>query len=202
MAIRAVVFDIGGVLEITPKTGWDKRWERELGLAPGGLDERLMDIWRGGSLGPLTEAEVEAGVAAALGLDERRLAAFMGDLWDEYLGTLNVELRDYFASLRPRYITGILSNSFAGARRREQERYGFGDICDQIIYSHEEGMRKPEPRFYLLACERLGVAPGEMVFLDDVPQAVEAARALGIGGVLFRDNAQAIGEIEALLAAG
>jgi epoxide hydrolase-like predicted phosphatase len=201
MAIRAVVFDIGGVLEITPRTGWDRKWGADLHLAPGEIDNRLRDAWRGGSLGTISEAEVEVRVAAELGLDSDQLAAFMGDLWDEYLGTLNTELAAYFRGLRPRYKTGILSNSFVGAREREHARYGFGDICDCIVYSHEEGMRKPERAFYELVCARLGVPPQETIFLDDVAEAVAAARALGIHGIQFHNNAQAIPAIEACLAA-
>ncbi|HJT56276.1 MAG TPA: hypothetical protein VJ761_07275 [Ktedonobacteraceae bacterium] len=41
MPIRAVVFDIGGVLEITPPTGWAQKWEAYLHLQAGELDERL-----------------------------------------------------------------------------------------------------------------------------------------------------------------
>ena len=44
----------------------------------------------------------------------------MADLWREYLGTANTELIEYARRLRPRYRTGILSNSFVGAREREQ----------------------------------------------------------------------------------
>jgi len=49
MIIRAVVFDIGGVLEIIPPTGWVEKWEARLHLNPGELDERLMDVWRAGT---------------------------------------------------------------------------------------------------------------------------------------------------------
>ena len=59
MTIRVVVFDVGGVLEITPLTGWVERWEAQLRLQPGELDQRLTDVWRDGSLGNITEAEVE-----------------------------------------------------------------------------------------------------------------------------------------------
>ena len=202
MAIRAVVFDIGGVLEITPRTGWAERWEALLDLPPGELRERLIEVWRAGTIGHITEEEVERSTAAALGFDQAQLAAFMGDIWTEYLGTLNAELANYFAGLRPRYRTGILSNSFVGAREREQVAYGFGDLCDLIIYSHEVGMAKPDRRIYALTCERLSVRPEELIFLDDAVACVAAAREHGIHGILYRDNAQAIAAIEAQLAAG
>ena len=199
MAIRAVVFDIGGVLEITPPTGWNTKWEERLHLEPGELPERLHSIWKGGSVGTVSEEEVERKTGEILGLGRAQVDAFMNDLWGEYLGTLNVELASYFASLRLRYKTGIISNSFVGAREKEQERYGLTDMCDLIIYSHEVGIQKPDRFIYELACEGLGVDPSEMVFLDDVEVCVAAARELGIHAILFQYNAQAIADIEACL---
>jgi len=199
MSIRAVVFDIGGVLDITPRTGWEQKWEERLTLQPGELDERLMQVWKDGSSGKITEQQVEQRIGEILGLDRAQVEAFMADLWAEYLGELNAELAAYFAGLRPRYRTAIISNSFAGARDKEQELYGFGDICDLIVYSHEEGVAKPNPRIYELACERLGVQPEEMVFLDDSAVCVAAARELGIHAIVFSDTAQAIADVQAYL---
>lgn len=201
MPIHAVVFDIGGVLEINPRTGWEEAWEKRLHLKPGEFDARLMDVWRAGGLGTISEAEVERRVGEQFGLDQAQLDALMADLWEEYLGTLNVELAVYFASLRPRYQTAILSNSFVGAREREQERYHFAEMCDLIIYSHEEGIAKPERRIFELTCERLGVQPAEVIFLDDVAGHVGAARELGIHAILFKETAQAIADIQACLQA-
>ena len=201
MAIRAVVFDIGGVLEFTPRTGWVEKWEIQLNLKPGELDERLMDVWRDGSTGIISEEEVEKIVGEIMEMDQGQVEALMTDLWEEYLGELNVELAAYFASLRPRYQTAILSNSFAGARGKEQERYHFAEMCDLIIYSHEEGISKPERRIYELTCERLGVQPAEMIFLDDHQRPVVGARELGIHAILFQNTAQAIADIQAMLRA-
>jgi epoxide hydrolase-like predicted phosphatase len=196
MAIRAIVFDIGGVLEIAPSMGVTEKWETALGLSPGELDKRLYEVWRGGSIGTITEAEVYQRIGEIMGISDDQVNGLMADVWVEYLGTLNIELADYFRSLRPRFKTAILSNSFVGAREREHAAYQFGDICDLIIYSHEVGMSKPDPRIYALTCERLGVLPEETIFLDDVPKAIDAAQAAGIHGIVFSDNAQAIADIE------
>jgi epoxide hydrolase-like predicted phosphatase len=196
LAVRAVVFDIGGVLELTPDLGVRERWEQRLGLQPGELEARARGVWEAGAVGAISEREVHRRVGDLLGLDEPRVDAFMRDLWTEYLGTLNVELADYCRSLRPRYRTAIISNSFVGARSREQERYHFDEITDLIVYSHEVGMSKPDPRIYRLACARLGVRPAETVFVDDNELMVDGARAVGIQAVLFEDNAQAIAAIE------
>jgi epoxide hydrolase-like predicted phosphatase len=200
MSIQAVVFDIGGVLEITPDLGVAGAWESRLGLAAGELNQRMADAWVGGSIGTISEADVQRAVREQLGLDERQLAEFMADLWREYLGTANTELIGYARGLRPRYRTGILSNSFVGAREREQDAYGFEDLVDEIIYSHECGLSKPDPRIYALACARLKVEPAQVVFLDDYEPCVEGARQAGIHAILYTGSARAIRDIEDLLA--
>jgi epoxide hydrolase-like predicted phosphatase len=200
MRIQAVVFDIGGVLELTPDLGVTGTWESRLGLASGELDERMSDIWRGGSIGTISEQEVHQALAERLGFDEEQLADFMGDIWREYLGTANTELIDYAGRLRPRYRTGIVSNSFVGAGEREQAAYGFEDLVDEIVYSQECGMSKPDPRIYALACERLQADPAQVAFLDDSELCVAGARQAGIQAVLYQDSAQAIRDIGHLLA--
>ena len=199
MGFRAVVFDIGGVLEFTPPLGTAGKWEDRLGLPPGGLAVRLGSLFAAGSVGTVTEAEIHRRVGELLAVDEPAVDAFMAGLWAEYLGSLNTELAAYFAGLRPVYRTGIISNSFVGAREREEERYGFGRMTDVIVYSHEAGISKPDPRIYHLACDQLGVRPKEMIFLDDVAANVAAARDLGAHGILFTSTAQAIADIEASL---
>lgn len=200
VAVRAVVFDIGGVLEITPCVGFDRQWEARLGLPSGEIGERMGDVWADGGLGAITLEDVHQAVRYRLGLDEPQLVEFMTDLWREYLGTANTELIEYTRQLRPRYRTGIVSNSFVGAREREQAAYGFEELVDEIVYSHEAGLSKPDPRIYALICERLDVLHREMVFVDDVELCVAGAREVGINAVLYRNNVQAIAEIEKLLA--
>jgi len=199
MSIQAVVFDIGGVLEITQSLVVGESWEARLGLDPGEMAERMGDVWEAGGIGKVTEAEVNQALQERLGLDEQQVEEFNRWLWREYLGTANTELIEYARGLRPRYRTGILSNSFVGAREREQAAYGFEGLVDEIIYSHECGLSKPDPAIYALACERLRVEPTEMVFVDDYGPCVDGARLAGIHAVLFQDNAQAIMDIEALL---
>ncbi|MGI8450326.1 MAG: HAD family hydrolase [Streptosporangiaceae bacterium] len=200
MSIQAVVFDIGGVLEVTPGLGVTGMWESRLGLAPGEISQRMTDVWRGGAIGTICEDDVHQAVMERLGLGEQQRAEFMSDIWREYLGSANTEMIEYARGLRPRYSTGILSNSFVGAREREQAAYGFEDLVDVIIYSHECGMSKPDPGIYARACERLQVGPAQMVFLDDHEPCVEGARQAGIHAVLYQDNAQAIRDIEDMLA--
>jgi epoxide hydrolase-like predicted phosphatase len=197
--IRAVVFDIGGVLEITPPTGWQQQWASQLGLSDEQFRTLLADPIRAGALGHIDLGRFTATAQELLGLDDDQTVAFIEDIWHEYLGTPNTELIDYFTALRGRVRTGILSNSFVGAREREQSRYGFEDRCGAVVYSHEIGVMKPDPAAYGAVCDRLEVVPTEVVFLDDTQMCVEGAEAVGMKAVLYRDNGQAIASIEAHL---
>lgn len=123
----------------------------------------------------------------------------MQDIWTEYLGTLNTELYEYCRNLRPKYRTAILSNSFVGAREKEEASYKFSEIVELLIYSHEVGMAKPDPRIYELTCERLGLEPAEVLFIDDHQELIDAAQACGLHGVVYHNNEQVIADIEACL---
>ncbi|HEX8981560.1 MAG TPA: HAD family phosphatase [Ktedonobacterales bacterium] len=214
MAIRWVVFDIGGILEIIPEGGDPTirfpqmlaNWEDRLGMPQGALGqrihamgERLMAEGKDGAIGTCTEAEWLEQLQLTTGWDQPQLDAFMGDFWDYYCGNPNPELTSYLASLRPRYSTALLSNSFVGARREEEARFRFSELVDHILYSHELGYEKPDPHIFALACERLSAQPEEIIFLDDVEANIAGAQAAGIHAVLFQNNAQAIADIEARL---
>jgi epoxide hydrolase-like predicted phosphatase len=199
MVIRAVVFDVGGVLKLPLDTDWNQKWNARLNLQPEELWARLHAVGCNGILGTCTAAEWLDGLRQVTGVDQAQIDEYMADLWADYLGRHNAELSAYFGSLRPRFQTAILSNSFLGAREKEQAAYGFEDLCDFIIYSHEVGIAKPDPRIFALTCERLKLAPSEVIFVDDVEAYVAAARALGIHAIQFRDNAQVIAEIEACI---
>ena len=73
-------------------------------------------------------------------------------------------------------------------------------MTDDIVYSHEVGLGKPDPAVYALTAARLGVEPAQIVFLDDVEVNVEAARAAGWHAVLHEDTARSIAELERIIA--
>ncbi|WP_425841649.1 HAD family hydrolase [Streptomyces fractus] len=202
MTDSCVILDIGGVLEITPETGWVPRWEERLGLPLGTVHERMHDVWRAGGVGGISEREVHAQVSARLGLDDPQAEAFLADLWAEYLGTPNEELIGYVRGLRGICRLGILSNSFVGARERETALYHFDELVEQIVYSHEIGIEKPDPRAFETACAVLAVSPENCLFIDDLPTNVEAARAAGMQAHLFEDTLRTVTRIAAHLNGG
>lgn len=201
MAIKAIVFDIGGVLELTPDLGLDKKWEEKLKLKSGELNERLHEVWVGGSAGSITIGQVHQQIGEIMDWGETQVNEYMDDIWREYLGRLNVELVDYFRSLRPKFKTAIISNSFVGAREKEAEQYDFDTICGFIIYSHEVGLHKPDPKIFELACEKLELQPNEIIFVDDHADAYGPAVEMGMHCFEFKDNAQIMADIEKCIAA-
>jgi epoxide hydrolase-like predicted phosphatase len=201
VAIRAVAFDIGDVLErIDPIQCFTGPWRDRLGMSEADFEAALakVDPDRASRVGGLSEAELARQYAAALSLSAAQTAEFMADMWDWYCGELDAELVRFAAGLRPRFKTGILSNSVDGARREEQGRYQFEQLVDVIVYSHEAGVAKPDTRAFRLLCDRLGVHPQELVYLDDVPGHIDAACALGIHGIVHVSTPDSIAAVEGL----
>ena len=199
MTVRAVAFDIGGVLEVPTDIDLDGRWEQRLGLGRGEFFKRLgqSGLGKDANLGRASEAEFALALGRLYGLDQPTTDELLADLWDWYVGKLNNEMAEYFQRLWPRYRTAILSNAAAGGRREEDRRYGFAKMADVLVYSYEVGIEKPDRRIYEITCERLGVHPGEVVFLDDLEANVAAARQLGMRAVLFQSTTQAITDVAA-----
>jgi putative hydrolase of the HAD superfamily len=71
---------------------------------------------------------------------------------------------------------------------------------DAVVESSKVGVRKPEPRFYEIACELLDVTPADCVFLDDLGINLKPAKAMGMTTIKVGDPAVAIAELTALLA--
>jgi epoxide hydrolase-like predicted phosphatase len=199
MTIRAVVFDIGGVLAACEPMDFARRAEAEHGLTTGALGAELADVWSAGALGAITEAQVTAAIVERSGMTAAQTDAMLAEMWRQYLGVANTELIAFARGLRPAYRTGILSNSFVGAREREQALFGFEDLVDDLVYSHEVGVSKPDPAIWELTARRHQVEPAELAFLDDHPANVESAREYGIAAVLFETTAQSIADLQALL---
>jgi epoxide hydrolase-like predicted phosphatase len=203
MSVRAVVFDIGGVLERSlPPGRLTRPWCEALGLDEPALRAALRGVDPDGLVetGGMPETVYMRRYADALGLTAEQAEQWARDLWDWYCGELDAELTAYAGGLRPRVRTGILSNSADGARREEQARYGFEELFDVIVYSHELGIAKPDPRAYRAVCDRLSVRPEEAVFVDDHEDAVEGARAVGMHAILHTDTPASIAAVDALLA--
>ena len=197
--IKAVVFDIGSVLEVIDDAVFPASVRGTPGTRPGSV-AAAADFDGDAGLGEITEDEMRRHWQHRLGLSDALAAELMADYWRWYVGSLDQALVDWFATVRGRGLkAGILSNSGPGAREAERH-WGFEEITDDIVYSHEVGLAKPDPAVYALTAARLGVDGREIVFLDDVAANVAAARAAGWHAVLHEDTVRSIAELERIIA--
>ncbi len=197
--IRAVIFDIGGVLIRGGDGSRQWAWERRLGLAEGGLAELVLglDAEHGVSLGRLSAAELWRRVGQRLGLAEAEAPSLEQAFW--HGGYLDRELLDFLRGLRPQFKTALLSNGWDDARAGVAARFGLVDVVDEMMISAEEGLAKPDPRFFQLALTRLAVAPGAAVFVDDVAENVSVAESLGMHAVQFTTTQQTISLVQDII---
>ena len=197
--VRAVLFDFGGVLVRTEDRSGLRKWEQRLGLPEVGAEEAVFnsEAGRRASLGAVPEAAVWAEVARRFQLDQASLVEFQRDFWSG--DRLDRELVGYLTGLRPRYLTGLLSNAWSGARAAFTETFGLGEAVNVMIISAEVGVAKPAARIYHLAAQALEVRPEQAVFVDDFPQNVDGARAIGMNAIQFGTRAQALADLQTLL---
>lgn len=199
MPIRAVIFDMGGVINRSMDDTPRQQLAQRLGVPVEKLYDMVFNSETAAqaSIGELSVLEHWQAVTAALGLSPHEMDEFQAQFWQG--DRVDYSLVDYLRSLRERYKTALLSNAWDDLRHVLEEKWKIADAFDVIIISSEVGLVKPDGRIYELALERLGVAPAEAVFVDDFEHNVEAARSLGLHAVHFRSPQQAIEELEQLL---
>jgi len=201
MRWKAVIFDLGGVVLGSPLEAI-ARFEERQGLpaqfvnrqvAAGGSDGAWARLERG-QLG-LDDffAAFEAECAAAgHRIDARALFAAMREAAAPRDPMLRALARIRASGLR----AGALTNNWAGDGEPTAPLRGHFDV---FVESSVEGLRKPDPRIYRLACARLGVEPAASVFLDDIGRNLKAARALGMHTIRVRDPDAALAELEGVI---
>lgn len=194
--IKAVIFDIGGVLLRTADQSHRRRWEEQLGLVPGTLEAIVLNSEMGhqAQRGEVTDAELWrwAGAELDLGqqLDDLQRDFWAGDVLDD-------ELVSYIRSLRPGYQTAVISNA-TDDLLPNLRRHGIDDAFDLIVGSAWEGVMKPDPRIYQRTLARLGRAPQEAVFIDDFAHNIDAAAALGLATIHYQPGVDVPAELAAL----
>jgi putative hydrolase of the HAD superfamily len=208
--IEAIVCDFGGVLT-TPLLDAFLGLQESRGIpleafgaalaraaASDGGANPLFELEKG----RLSEAQFVAKLTDALRLEldrEVSLDAF-GDAFFANLRP-NEELFAFMRTLHGRgYRMAILTNNVREWERLWRPMLPVDEIFELVVDSGFEGVRKPEPAIYELTLQRLGLRAEATLFLDDTEVNCDAARELGMRAVWFRSNAQAIAEVEAILA--
>jgi epoxide hydrolase-like predicted phosphatase len=199
MPIRAIIFDIGGVLFRMQDFGPWRRWEMRLGLPDRQLGDIVFDnpISYQAFVGEVTAAEAWNEAARRLDLTPEELENLKADFWKG--GAWDAELLEFIRRLRPDYKTGIISDAWDDTRQAIAEYVDDGTF-DVIVISAEEGVAKPDPEIFRRALSRLGVAPNETIFVDDRRKNVAGAQQIGMHAIRFTAARDVMEGVEHILA--
>ena len=198
MPIKALIFDVGGVLLRTEDLAPRQKWAERLGLGPWELAEAVFNCpaSAAATLGQASEVAIWAAAQERFNLTAGQLAEFRHDFFAG--DRLDETLLAWIAARRGPYRTGILSNAWGSAREFLTRQPAITAAFDILVISAEEGLRKPQPEIYERALERLGVAAAEAVFVDDLPENVAAAWQAGLTAIHFHAGLDLPGEMARL----
>jgi epoxide hydrolase-like predicted phosphatase len=188
MRLKAVIFDVGGVLIRTHSRAGREKWAAKFDLDPWEFENFVFNGQSGrqAQLGQKTSAAHWRWLGDYFKLDQAELAELRRDFFAG--DDLNQSLVEHIQRLRlGGYRTGLLSNFMDNARRLWAEVYPFIQYFDGVIISAEVGLMKPDPQIYRLAAESVGVAATEALFVDDFRENIAAARAVGMQTIHFTD---------------
>ncbi len=207
--VKAIFWDFGGVFTTSPFEAFN-RYEAERGLPRDFIrsvnaTNPLHNAWAqfessridAATFDHLFESEATAMGHAVPGRDVLPLLS----------GALRPRMVVALRRCKQHWRNACLTNNVRSghgtgmARSRDQatQVQAVMGLFDQVIESSKEGLRKPEPAFYRLACERMGVAPADVVYLDDLGINLKPAAAMGMHTIKVTSEAQALVELSAVL---
>lgn len=203
---RAVLFDLGGVVLGSPLHAI-RDYEQELGFARNAINLVAANTAPTGAWSRLERGEIEMEIfyaafeadcaAAGLTMDARVMMQRMSESSAPRPAMLDAILKLRDAGFR----VGALTNNWAhaGDAERTDGTRVLRDRFDVFIESSVEGLRKPDPRIYELACERLEVVPHEVIFLDDIGHNLKPAQAMGMATIKVEEPGVALAELSRLV---
>jgi putative hydrolase of the HAD superfamily len=207
MSLRAVIFDLGGVVLGSPLHAI-RDYERERGVPENFVNRVVADTAPHGAWSRLERGELameafydafaEDCRAAGHEVDVRAMFAMMGEAARPRPAMLDAISRLREAGLK----VAALTNNWAHDSDEQGPSDGtrqLRDRFDVFVESSVEGLRKPDPRIYELVCARLDVTPHVSAFLDDIGSNLKTARAMGMRTIKVEEPLQALRELEDVL---
>ena len=207
--IDAILWDFGGVFTTSPFVAFD-RFQRARGL-PADFIRTVNstnpdnNAWARFESSQIDEEQFDA--------EFRREAEALGhsvggkDVLALLSGDFRPRMASVLAECKKHYKVGCITNNMKNGGSRAASKPAdahkaarIAEVMasfDVVVESSIEGMRKPDPRIYRIACERLDVAPARTVFLDDLGINLKPARAMGMTTIKVVTEDQAISELAA-----
>jgi epoxide hydrolase-like predicted phosphatase len=183
--IKAVIFDVGGVIVRSGTRQGRRKWEDRLGLNEWESEDIVFnsDMGTKAQKGEISDEDLWNWVKKRFELSDDDFAEFTIDFWAD--NQVDQEMMVMIRKLRPAYTTAIISNATDTMRQDLDERYHIDDAFDLIVCSAEEKIMKPDPEIFLKTLNRLQVKPSESVFIDDMKSNADAARELGMKAIHY-----------------
>ncbi|KGB54915.1 Epoxide hydrolase domain-like phosphatase [Sphingopyxis sp. LC81] len=209
-----VIFDFGGVITASPFEAFN-RLEDERGLPRDFVRRVNAANPDGNAWAKFERAEIDAAAFDALFAEEARalghelegeavLAVIAGAVRPAMVAALDT-LKDRgftIACITNNVPGGKMGVLGAGMTRSEEAAIEVADIMARfahVIESSKAGVRKPDPRIYLMMCEKLGVEPGECIYLDDLGINCKPASQLGMHAIKVTSGEQALADLSGVL---
>jgi putative hydrolase of the HAD superfamily len=207
--IKAIFWDFGGVLTTGP-FGAFKRFEQENNLPQNFI--RMVNATNPdtNAWARLERSEISLEeFDQAFEQETRRAGHSIGGFRVLQLiaGDLRPDMVEVLRRCKQHFCNACLTNNMnigdhdgdqlAGERAAEFQKVM--ELFDYVVESSKVGVRKPDPRFYEMACEIVNVAPQQVVFLDDLGVNLKPARAMGMKTIKVTDHRKAIEELESVL---
>lgn len=203
MAITAALFDFGGVILTSPFEAFSA-YERERGLPDGFIRSLNAANPDDNAWAKMERSHVTIPEFCKLFEEEARLAGGELDA-AEVLAALRGEIRPEMVEAvrrcHERLKTACLTNNFVDVDDdgMPAKMAAVMEHFDVVVESSKAGCRKPDPRFYEIACDELGIEASEAVFLDDLGINLKPAAAMGMTTIKVTDPAEAIDALESVV---
>lgn len=195
---RAIIFDIGRVLIRVDISRAMDGLAAGLSLTPQEVwsaiqnDPRWLD-WQEGRISPRDwHLHLTKRLGASLSFDQ------FSEVWNRALDPHPIHSESFLENLSRNYRLALLSNTDPIHMSHEEVRFPFFRFFPIRIYSYRVGASKPDPVIYRQALQACKVRAEEAVYVDDVAAYAEAARRLGMAGIVFQSPEQLQSDLRSL----